>query len=293
VELTIRPAGPNDLVVCYEVWLANEHYDGAAVPSGTVLPLHTHELHSGRLIVAETQGRVIGFAAALERSGVVYLSGLFVAPAHHGLGVGRKLLTALLGEHRGGLFTFASSDPAARHLYEHFGMSGHWELLYLEGHVERIDLASFDPAGIVAEPTTLTAVGALDRQVTGRDRHLDLAHDCDRLRGQIVRLARSNQTVGHAVVIHPQWWVPWRPNGTRVAPIVVADTADAAAATAAAVLHAVAVGARSITTFVPAPHPGLPSLLAAGFEVSDADLYMATDATLIDPARYLPAIDTA
>src|SRR3954464_12580906 len=102
MEWEIRPATERDVPACYEAWLSTEsrrlEAAGAAPPAGTVLPLHEHELHSGRLVVAALPngGAVVGFGATFIRSGVVYLADLFVRPSHQGRGIGRALLHALL-----------------------------------------------------------------------------------------------------------------------------------------------------------------------------------------------------
>src|SRR5436305_129086 len=84
---------------------------------------------------------------------------------------------------------------------------------------------------------------AIDRDVTGRDRAQDLAYELDVLHGHLVAITRGADVVGHAVVIHPTWWVPWRAEGTRVAPVVVRDPADATGAVGAAVQYARGLGA--------------------------------------------------
>src|SRR5882724_7095630 len=98
--VTIRAATADDLAACRAVWLATEGYEA---PAGVeTLPLHGHELHRGRLLVAVSGAAssdggsvVLGFGATFTRSGVAYLADLFVDPAHHGQGIGGALLRAL------------------------------------------------------------------------------------------------------------------------------------------------------------------------------------------------------
>src|SRR3954470_11823575 len=114
MAVSIRPATERDLPGCYDAWLSTvtEHPEAAAlVGSGTVLPLHEHELQSGRIVVATAGSSVVGFGATLTRSDVVYLADLFVQPGHQGQGVGRTLLHALLDDGPARRFTFASPDP--------------------------------------------------------------------------------------------------------------------------------------------------------------------------------------
>ncbi len=292
--VTIRPAGAADLPACHDVWLATE---AIAPVAGTVLPLHEHELRTGTLLVADDAVRgVVGFGATLTRSGVTYLSDLFVLPDAQGHGVGRALLHALLdgvvasGERH---FTMASGSPSARALYERFAMAPSWELSYVLGDVAALSVDALDAGGVTVRlAASVDDVAALDRAVTGRDRRADMLHETTTLGGRVLVLTRDDDVVGHAIVIQPTWWVPWRPFGTRVAPVVVADPADAPGAVAAAIRWAIAHDATVVNSFVPVPHPAHDMLLAAGFRRTDADLHMTSAAGLLDPVRYLPSIDT-
>jgi GNAT superfamily N-acetyltransferase len=292
----IRPAREDDLAACYEVWLSTETDRAApgSVAPGTVLPLHEHELHSGTLLVAEAAGEIVGFGATCTRSDVLYLADLFVRPDTQGAGVGRALLHRLLDDAPAQRFTFASSDPSARSLYAKFGMDEHWTLGYLEASSGALpfDVDVLDADGMTAIPATVDDVLAIDHQVTGRDRRVDLEHERDRLGFSCFVLRRGDASpLGYGVVIHPQWWVPWKPHGTRVAPVMVLDAQDACAAVAATMRAALALGATDITTFVPSVHPAREMLLTAGFVETDTDAYMASDPALIDGSRYLPPID--
>lgn len=291
----IRSATVDDLPQCQRVWLATERYtDPVTHP---VLPLHAHELRTGRLVVAAAGDEVVGFGATLVRSGVLYLADLFVLPEWHGRGLGGHLLDELVGDHRGPRFTMASTSPSARALYAGHGMQPAWELAYVVGRAHSIARGPLqEAAGAVAvRPASVDDVAALDRAVTGRDRRPELEHETATLGGSLLSVVRGRgetRMIGHAVVIQPTWWVPWRTNGTRVAPVVVLDPADAAPAVAAAVLHALDTGATIINSFVPRPHGAHAVLLRAGFRGVDADLHMTSDPALVDPLRYLPSIDT-
>jgi GNAT superfamily N-acetyltransferase len=296
VSVLIRPATERDLAACYAVWLSTEADQLAAPgvtrpPAGTVLPLHEHELRSGTLVVAELSGRVVGFGATLTRSGVLYFADLFVLPSHHGRGIGRAMLHSMLDDAPAERFTFASTDPAARALYATFGMQPHWDLLHLEASTSSLAVERLDADGIVAAPATVDDVVDLDQRLTGRDRRVDLEHERDRLGFTCFLLRRAGALVGYGVAIHPQWWVPWKPNGTRVAPVIVADARDAPGAVAATMRAALDLGATDITTFVPSVHPALAMLESAGFTVTGEDSYMASSETLLPPTTYLPPVD--
>lgn len=289
--VTIRRAVADDLPRCRAVWLATESVDDA--DDATVFPLHAHELTAGTLLVAEAGDTgIIGFGATLARSGITYLADLFVHPDEQGHGIGSALLHALFDDHDGPRFTMASGSPSARALYARFGMAPAWELSYLLADVSDLDTGSLDPSGITAHDATVDDVAPIDHAVTRRDRRADLEHETVHLGGRLLALRRGDALAGYAVVIHPTWWILWRPHGTRVAPVVVRDADDAPAAVAAALHAAIGRGATLINTFVPVPHPAHDALLAAGFRRTDADLHMTSRPDLLDPIRYLPSIDT-
>ncbi len=309
MSLTIRSATAADLALCYEVWRSTDgdSSDNAAYARpapGTVLPLHRHELETGRLIVAELDAVVVGFGATLTRSSVTYLADLFVRPVHHSLGIGRALLHVLLDDAPAARFTFASSSAAARRLYREFGMSGGFELAYVRAPVESLSLDRLANYGVVAIPTSLDVACAIDLEVTGRDRRVDLVHARDTLGATLLALVRGRDTIGYGAVVHPQWWVPWLPDGTRVGPFAVRDAADAVAGAGAVVRHAIEIGATVLAATVPVPHPAHAAMLAAGFIATNQDQYMSSTPTtptptpttptptLLDPTRYAPTIDT-
>ena len=170
-------------------------------------------------------------------------------------------------------------------------MRQQWDLRHLEASTPSLAVDRLDPDGIVAVVAGLDEIIELDRRLTGRDRRADLEHERDRLGFTCFLLQRAAAVIGYGVAIHPQWWVPWKPNGTRVAPVIVDDAGDAAGAVAATMRAALDLGATDITTFVPSLHPALPMLEAAGFVTTGADAYMASAPDLLDPTRYLPPVD--
>jgi hypothetical protein len=165
---------------------------------------------------------------------------------------------------------------------------------YLTAPADRVDRGRLDSRDLVVEPSDVRSATAIDEQVTRRDRQIDLEWAKTALAARIVTVRRGGgEPVGYAVVKHPMWWAPWHPEGTEIAPIVVLDPVEASAVTAAVVLHALDAGTTFVETFVPESNPAHDLLLAAGFGRDDEDLYMASAPDVLDPARYLPAIDTA
>lgn len=301
--MRIRSATSADLPACHAVWLsaaadlANPTGAGQ-VESDVTLPLHEHELRTGRLVVAEGAGSggaaVVGFGATLTRTGVAYVADLFVRPEHQDRGVGRSLLAALLDDHRGPRFTLASSDPRARRLYAAFGMHPVALISYLRAAPDNVAFDRLEPGGIHLAPGGVSEeVLALDRAVTRRDRHLDLEHADDQLGAVTFVGSRADHTIGYVQLIHPAPGNPAHPDAVRVGPVVALDPHDTAPLLAAALLATRDLATTWLAPFVPASHPAHDQLVAAGFHVDDTDLLMASDPALIDRDRYFPAVDTA
>ncbi len=288
--MIIRDATHDDVEACNQVWLSTQPDIGDAILPEQ--PLAQHELASGRLILAEVDGHVVGFGATLTRSGVAYLADLFVVPAHQSSGIGRTLLHALFADHRGQLFTFASSDARARRLYEQFGMRVVEPYHYLDARLDAIVPSATD---IELVPAQRREVLAVDAPITGRDRSADIDHATSL--GATWYVARRGQaSVGVAAVVAPTWWSPWHPHGCRIGPVMAHDAHDVAPILAAALSTSETiqtdVDVDVVSTFVPSSLPALPALLGLGFEVVDTDLLMASDDAVIDRHRYLPSVDT-
>jgi GNAT superfamily N-acetyltransferase len=87
---------------------------------------------AGRLLVAESAGRVVAYGGVVDIDGVAMLCDLFVAAEARGLGIGTQLLEELFdGSCR--RMTFSSKHPAAHAAYRRTGMKPQWRLLYLRG----------------------------------------------------------------------------------------------------------------------------------------------------------------
>jgi ribosomal protein S18 acetylase RimI-like enzyme len=296
-EFRLRAATTNDLASCHRVWLATEPTPTATVPPlgpPSVLPLHRHELDTGRLVVAELDGVIVGFGATLTRSGVAYVADLFVAPEHQSRGIGARLLHALLDDHDGPRFTLASTDPRARALYERFGMHPVCEYAYLRAHPDDVSHDRLDQAGVVLEVTALIdEIVDIDRAVTGRDRRVDLVHAEARLGARTWRARRDSRTVGYAQIVHPIWWSPTNPDAVRIGPIIATEPRELLPILAAVVAEAASLQTTSLGPFVPVGGPVYAAMISAGFVDDDRDLLMVSDPSLVDVDRYLPAVDTA
>ncbi len=87
----------------------------------------------GRLLVAETDGRVVAYGGVVDVDGIAMLTDLFVSADARGTGIGTEMLRELFaGATR--RMTFSSKHPAALPVYRRAAMEPRWRLLYLEGH---------------------------------------------------------------------------------------------------------------------------------------------------------------
>ena len=286
--MIVRTAIEADIASCNDVWASTQSGLGAdPVP---YQPLSMHELNTGRLVVAEVDGAVVGFGATVVRSGVLYLVDLFVRPAHQSQGIGRQLLDTLCADHIGPLFTFASADPRAQQLYEKYGMHAVEQFHYLDAVTETLAPWATDVSVV---PASRADILALDAVATGRDRAIDIEYAT--AIGSTWYLAHRKDTcVGVFAIAAPTPWNPWHPRGARLGPVMAGDAADIEPILAAALAACRSIVPRPdvVSTFAASSLPALPALLSAGFEVIDNDLFMASDPGLIDRHRYLPTVDT-
>ncbi|WP_329250255.1 GNAT family N-acetyltransferase [Actinoallomurus sp. NBC_01490] len=259
----VRGAADGDLRAIAEIALANDDGDGA--DPRYVAHLRAH----GRFLVAATDETVGGYCAVRHLGGLTLLCDLFVDPARHGGGTGRRLLDAAF-DADGERSTFASRDPRAMSLYVRYGMVPRWPLLYLEG------TTSFDgPAGggVRAEAVSVAVAAAAERELNGRDRSADYAFWAA-TPGSTGLLVRDGDAVAAAGIAGPD----------RLFHLVTADGADPVATLRAALATFTAARVRLC---LPGPHPALPLLLDARWRIEDADQHMSSRPDLLRSADVL------
>jgi GNAT superfamily N-acetyltransferase len=140
-------------------------------PTGRWAGVHRHLLaHDGeRSYVAEDNGRVVGFTAALVRDDCWFFSALFIAPDVQGRGVGRELLDRAWGsQHRRRITITESIQPVSSGLYASRRMLPITPILALAGKptVEAVD-------GLEPAPPNAEALRTLDQAAYGFDRSVD------------------------------------------------------------------------------------------------------------------------
>jgi GNAT superfamily N-acetyltransferase len=282
----VRDAAERDRGAIAAVAIATgQHEEWSAANPGYI----GHLMQRGRLVVAELSGKVAGFGAVQRlgsgRDAVTMLCDLFVDPAAHGKGCGRAMLANLwTGAER--RMTFSSLHSHAIPLYTSFGLDAWWPLLYLRGQPGRLPA----PDGWRVEPASADDVAQLEFGWTGVDRAADHRAWGARLGGCPVIASARGEAVAAGTVIGAG---PAR-GIEHLALSPAADDAAAAAAVLAVVrgLEAVEAGDPQggvAQICLPAPHPAVRPLLAAGWKFDEFDLFMATEPGLLDPRRAVPS----
>jgi GNAT superfamily N-acetyltransferase len=282
-DIEVRDAGPGDLPGIAAVTRATgqgEEWSGAD-------PAYvTHLLAHGRVVVAVRDGGVAGFGATRQIGGpgsVSMLCDLFVDPRLHGVGAGRAMLSELW---RGGgqRMTFSSLHAHALPLYTSFGLDAWWPLLYLRSDVTALTA----PAGWHVTRADPDDVAALELTWTGADRSADHRAWARRPGGTSLLIRRGDRVTGAGTA-------GGAGDEFGLTHLVLAPAADDSDAVAAVLIALAALADDGQSTrgealvCLPAPHPAVRTLLAAGWRTSEFDLFMATEPGLIDPRRTVPS----
>jgi hypothetical protein len=235
------------------------------------------------MVVAEHRGAVTGYGATLRigtgPAAVTMLCDLFVDPRSHGLGLGQAMLAALWRDSTARM-TFSSLHAHALPLYTRCGLDAWWPLLYLGGDAA----ALAGPAGWTVSPTAAGAVAGLEQRWTGIDRAADHEAWAARPGGQPVLAERDGQPLAAGSVAGegPEYGI------VHLALSPGCGDAEARDAVLAVLARLDPPGGRA-RACLPAPHPAVRPLLAAGWHNDFMDLYMATEPGLLDPRRAVPS----
>jgi GNAT superfamily N-acetyltransferase len=279
-DIHIRDAAEGDLAAIAAVAISagqDEEW------SGGDSAYTTHLLAHGHVVVAESGGTVNGFGATRRigtgPAAVSILCDLFVDPRCHGRGIGQAMLGALWRGDRPRM-TFSSLHAHALPLYTRAGLDAWWPLLYLSGPVAALR----PPAGWAVARSQPRQVAALEKEWTGIDREADHTDWAARPSGAAVTAVRDGEvlaagtTAGAAAgygIVHLALAAGAGQEEARDAVIAVLASLDAPHGRARACL--------------PAPHPAVRPLLAAGWQNDFVDLFMATAPGLLDPRRAVPS----
>ena len=197
----------------------------------------------GRLLVAQHEGDVVGFAGGVLIGDALMITDLFVDEAHRGRRLASHLAAevATVSTRR---ITFSSQHPGALAVYRGLGMIEQWPLLTLRGRAT----GGAEPLG----PSPWR-------------------HD----RRELVEYFRSNGAiVAGDVIVQPA-------TGDRPA-VVLRMVADEPERRLVDTLAALPAGTE-VELSVPEPHPLTAALNRLGFEVVDEDRCVATDGVHLNP----------
>ena len=280
-EVLVRLAAESDFTAIAAVAVATGQHDEWGGSNPAYLQ---HLLGHGRVVVAELAGQAAAFGAVRQigagNDAVSMLCDLFVDPAAQGCGCGRAMLTDLWADARRKM-TFSSLHANAMPLYTSFGLDAWWPLLSLHGDTARLPIIN----EWTVEPVTAGPVARYELSWTGTDRLADHEAWAARPGGGSVLVSRDGEVVAVGTVVNSG---PDR----GIVHLAVSPAADDGAA-AAAVLRTLAEldGQESEVARVclPAPHPAVRALLAAGWRFDEFDLFMATEPGLLDARRAVPS----
>lgn len=280
----IRDAAPDELAAAFAIYHDYEFHADPAPPPFQVPDYLPHVARTGRVLVAEERGRIIGYAGAIARGEIAFLTDLFVRPTAPAGAIGRALLGAILPA-TGRRCTCSTADPRAISLYVRAGMRLWWPQFALYGAA--IAEGSLVGAAVEVEVARADHPALVDweRESGGRPRPEDFAFWAAR-GAMALWFRRGGEILGYAIV-RPQGGTVRHPQAATIGPVGVRRTADATACTLAA-LGWTRARATALCLMVPGPHPALATLLAAGFRIEDAYSFATSgDEPFCDPRRYI------
>jgi GNAT superfamily N-acetyltransferase len=283
----------DDAAAIYHLAGAHDvHLEG---PDGLGLPyLERLFGDDGTVLVAEREGRAVGFAAAVRIRSAhgsaaqprSHVSDLFVEPSEHGTGVGGPLYRALLEAHVDERWSVSSSgDPRAQALYVRGGMVPAWPLFYLQRRGPDSDrpLPARPQHAIVRRVSEGELIAAF-AELSGFDRSPDIRTWALRRGGTPITVDIDGRLALAGCVRDGQ-----TPSIRWLDAAVTAPDADPVAALAAALASdEVYRPGGSIGLCLGGPHPALKPLLDAGFRIVERDTWCETPLGLLDPVRVVP-----
>src|SRR6185437_4695441 len=282
MPVTVRAATMADLDAISAVAIATGQEDFA----GDGLAGHVrHLIGHGTFLVAVRGDAVAGYGATLRigagAGAVSMLADLFIDPHGQGAGIGRAILAELWRDEPRRM-TFSSLNARALPLYTSFGVDAWWPLLYLSGPVARLS----PPAGWSVSAIGAAEAAALELGWTGCDRTADyeLLTSGPGGTGVVASLDGRPVAVGAVGVTGSELALSHLVSNPAASEPQAAE-AVVAVLSVLAVLAGLEPAGGQARTYLPGPHPAFRLLLAAGWKISEFDLYMASTPELIDPRR--------
>jgi ribosomal protein S18 acetylase RimI-like enzyme len=294
-ETGVRAAQESDLAAVYDVWYRTDVLaDDLTTPpeKGPVPAYLRHVLATGKLVVAERNGDIVGFAGAVTRGEVVFLTDLFVDPLHQSGSLGKTLLRAALPGGDGLVHcTLSSSDPRAQALYIRAGMAPDWPYFGLRLDVSATSVQAQEPQDVEIREALASDIPELvkvDTERSGRCRPQEHTFWMQQEQAVPLWFRRQDGPIGYAYVRLGAGTI-WHPRACTIGPVGAATAEEATACVLAAVEWA-AERAPVLRIGVPGPHGSLALLLERGFEITYVDTFVSGAAVpFFDPRRYIPS----
>jgi hypothetical protein len=177
--------------------------------------------------------------------------------------------------------TFSSLHTNAVPLYTSFGLDAWWPLLYLHGETSRLPVVN----EWAPEPATADSAARYELAWTGAARLDDHRFWAARPGGECLLVSRETDVIAAGTVINSG---PDR----GIVHLALSPAVDDGVAAAAVLLTLAQLSGpeRELAhVCLPAPHPAVRALLAAGWRFDEFDLFMATEPGLLDPRRAVPS----
>ena len=304
--LEIRPARSDELSICAEIWRESlNNYivrlNQPPIPDDltgiTRLYNHLAETDPERFVVAvdAALGTIAGFASAVTRGRLWFLSMCFVRPDRQTAGIGRALVEAILPPAGTDVVLATATDsaqPISNALYSSFGIVPRMPLFSISGYVTEPERLPGLPAGVAAVPfESIVAdspggsghaelsevVGALDRELLGVEHPQD--HRFLRIGGRHGFLYRASDgaDLGYG----------YAAESGRIGPLAVRDPALLGPALGHLLQAVPFRGAQAV--WVPGmAGPAVTMLLQAGLRFEDFPILIAWNRPFADFEHYLP-----
>jgi hypothetical protein len=314
-----RPARPVELAACADIWRAS--INDYILPLGQMeippeqapllrLYAHLQATDPDRFVVAvvpdpaaEGAERIVGFAAAVMRERLWFLSMCFVLPEMQGAGVGRALLTQVAPPEGTDVVRATATDsaqPISNALYASLGIVPKLPLLNLIGHPLHPDAFGPLPSGIRPVPFEELVGGPAG--VSGGSGgsgagHAELAAEVDTLDRDLLGVAHP---LDHRYlrVEGRRGWLYLGPDGTpvgygyateagRVGPVAARD-ADLLAPILGHLTDVVTPRGAFAMWLPGSADRAVVASLAAGFRLDQFPILLCWDRPFADFTRYLP-----
>ncbi len=307
LAITLRPATPADLPACAAIWRdsINDYTRRLNQPDipddlGSILRLYEHLRNADPdgFVVAEGRGAgeapsVVGFASAIRRPPVWFLSMLFVLPGVQASGIGRMLLGEVMPP--AGAMTLATctdtAQPISNGLYASLGIVPRLPLFRLVGLPDRLEALSplpngvravrFDELGLGRGPLSdadlATELATIDGEVVGFEHPQDHGFITTEGRIGFLFIDGGGRAVGYG----------YASEAGRVGPVAVRDSALLAPAVAHIVTAIEPRGAFGV--WLPgAAGDATVELLRAGFRIEGFPCLVCWNRPFADFSRYIP-----